>query len=796
MLADLHKLVILKQIYKSHLEAGNIHVDLKLPVMNTRDKIASDLNNTFKAFINDISHFISEGIMVIDSAGLVQMWNNTLQNSTGIPAEDVIGRPAWDVIRDIYRADLTPDEVKNRALEYITGINSSSEQDMRKCIRFPAFDAGGRPVTFGVNLLKKTLHKEPFLYCIVSDITGQVSEYGKSEYTTICSTGRGDAAPPVIKTGRKRNLGSLDDGALSLIAEKYSRSFHLAPISLTITTRDEGVIVEVNDEFLRNTGYIRDEVEGKTVFDINIWETPEVRERILSPLKSWKPVKNREIIFRHKNGELHNYIYSGEPVRIGEVDCIISNFFDITERKKLEEALRISEEKFSRSFRVAPISLSITTLDEGTIMEVNDEFLRNTGYTRSDIIGRTVFDIRIWEPPGDRERIIPLLRQGRTIKNIEITFRHRNGDLHNYIYSAEPIVLDGLHCIISIFFDITEKKQLENALRLSEEMYKTIFESSGSAMGIVNNDTLVLVNNGMVSLSGYSKKQIEGKMTWQEFVIPEYVREIRKNARELGTDEASLINRSEFRIKDINGNIKDVYCLTALGPAPQQYVVTLVDMTEYNYLLGQINEISKREQQRVGELLHDNLIQYLTGISLLIRTMEIKKQVGRLIEMKDIRKLHDLISESLSLAKKLLKGLFLVEIDYEGLPSTLKNLATSISEIYEISCIFEEDNISENIDVIKATELYYIANEAVHNAVKHGNADEISILLKNCEDDITLEVTDNGSGIENKEIRETGGFGLKLMRFRAKMIGAKIHIGNNPDGKGVKVTCRLQKNNI
>ena len=355
---------------------------------------------------------------------------------------------------------------------------------------------------------------------------------------TICSAAEKDLTLQENAIQKPAAPAFLNDNTLRSTVEKYSRSFQFAPISLTITTLNEGLIVEVNDEFLRNTGYMREEVEGKTVFDINIWETPAAREKILAPLNNWKPVKNREIIFRHKNGELHNYIYSGEPVRIGDVDCIISNFFDITERKKLEEALRISEEKFSRTFRAAPISLSITTLDDGLIMEVNDEFLHNTGYSRSDIIGRTVFEINIWEPAGDRDRIIPLLRQGLTIKNIEIRFRHRNGDLHNYIYSAEPIMLDGVSCIISIFFDITEKKQLENALRLSEDMYKTIFQSSGSAMGIVRNDLLVLVNDGMVKLFGYSKKQIEGKMTWQEFVITEYVREIRKNARELGADEA------------------------------------------------------------------------------------------------------------------------------------------------------------------------------------------------------------------------------------------------------------------
>jgi len=761
--------------------------------MNVHESLSPDISENMLNFMGEISSFISDGILIFNYDGRIKLWNNTVHNMTGIPAEKVLEKYIWNTIKDIYRSSLTPEEVELTAQGYITGIINSEDKSLRKCIMFPTFDSMGRAVTFGINLLKKTYNSESLIYCIVSDISDRVTDCISDEYMTICSAAEKDLTLQENAIQKPAAPAFLNDNTLRSTVEKYSRSFQFAPISLTITTLNEGLIVEVNDEFLRNTGYMREEVEGKTVFDINIWETPAAREKILAPLNNWKPVKNREIIFRHKNGELHNYIYSGEPVRIGDVDCIISNFFDITERKKLEEALRISEEKFSRTFRAAPISLSITTLDDGLIMEVNDEFLHNTGYSRSDIIGRTVFEINIWEPAGDRDRIIPLLRQGLTIKNIEIRFRHRNGDLHNYIYSAEPIMLDGVSCIISIFFDITEKKQLENALRLSEEMYKTIFESSGSAMGIVRNDLLVLVNDGMVKLSGYSKKQIEGKMTWQEFVIPEYVREIRKNARELGADEASLINQSEFRIKDIEGRIKDVYCLTALGPAPQQYVVTLIDMTEYNYLLGQINEISKREQQRVGELLHDNLIQYLTGISLLIRTLEIKKQTSRTIEMKDIRKLHDLISESLSLAKKLLKGLFLVEIDYEGLPSTLKNLATSVSEIYEITCTFEEENEENDIDVIKATELYHIANEAVHNAVKHGAADNITIKLKNCTEDITLQVTDNGCGFQDKNIRESSGFGLKLMKFRAKMVGAKIHISNNNEGCGVSIVCRLQK---
>lgn len=604
----------------------------------------------------------------------------------------------------------------------------------------------------------------------------------------ICIASRdGDSAVPC----EHGSTGRMD--ALRMSEEKYSKTFHLAPISLTITTLAEGRIVEVNDEFIRSTGFTREDIAGRTVLDVNIWETPEIREEIIEPVRRGHPVKGREIRFRHKNGEMHNYIFSAEAVNVNGVDCIISNFFDITDRKSLEEALRISEEKFSRSFRLAPISISITTLAEGRIVETNDAFLMETGYTREEIVGRTVYDINIWEPPGARNEVLAPLREGKSVRNREILFRHYNGDIHNYIYSADPIILNGEDCIISIFFDITEKKKLEDALRRSEAMYKTVFESTGSAMGIVKNDVLVLVNNGMVELSGYSREELEGKMTWQEFVIPEYVREIRKYARELGADEASVINRNEFKLRDRHGNIRSVYCLTALGQGEAEYVVTLIDMTEYNRLLGRVHEVSRREQQRIGELLHDNLIQYLTGISLVLRSLEMKKNSGGKIELRDLQKIQGLIGESLDLTKKLLKGILLVEINYEGLQNALKNLAASVSGLYDVSCTFTENCEVAGIDPASAAELYHIANEAVHNAVKHGNADSISICLGRDEGRIFLEVTDNGRGFGAKDPTKSDGLGLKLMKFRARMIGAKIRFGNDPRGKGVRVTCTLQK---
>lgn len=706
------------------------------------------------AVLHQLSAFMNDGVAIASVDGAVVLWNRAMERITGKPAADVTGLFIWDALG--------------------TGRNSGSPVS-RDLVMNMLQEHGAEPVKlryipgYTITLLCSSDNGAVFFYCLA------VRE-------------RDADLPLPGETGNESLINSL-----RLSEEKYSKTFHLAPISLTITTLAEGRIVEVNDEFIRNTGFTREDIAGKTVLDVNIWETPEIREEIIEPVRRGHPVKGREIRFRHKNGDMHNYIFAAEAVNVNGIDCIISNFFDITDRKQLEEALRISEEKFSRSFRLAPISISITTLNDGRIVEVNDAFLIETGYTREGIVGRTVFDINIWEPSGARSRVLAPLREGKSVRKREILFRHYNGEIHNYIYSADPISLNGEDCIISIFFDITEKKKLEDALRISEAMYKTVFESTGSAMGIVRNDMLVLVNNGMVELSGYSREELEGKKTWQEFVIPGYVREIRKSAGELGAEEASLINRSEFKLRDRNGLIKDVYCLTALGPGESEYVVTLIDMTEYNRLLGRVHEVSRREQQRIGELLHDNLIQYLTGISLILRSLEMKSNAGRKVELRDLEKIQGLIGESLDLTKKLLKGVLLVEINYEGLQNALKNLAISVSELYDVSCTFDENCDIEGIEPASAAELYHIANEAVHNAVKHGNADSIAISLGKDDGRICLEVTDNGRGFGMDDPGKSDGLGLKLMRFRARMIGAKIRIGNDPHGNGVRVTCTLQK---
>ncbi|HOK93872.1 MAG TPA: PAS domain S-box protein, partial [Spirochaetota bacterium] len=313
-------------------------------------------------FFADVSSALSDGLVLIDSHGKVLLWNNTIQNMTGISAANASGRYIWDIAKETWQYSHEREQMYEESRKFVLDTVNSHSGSLHRRIKFPCLAANGRKIILGINLFKKTFGNEPLLCCVLSDITDLFPEIDSKILFSESQSHELNMRTPEISPQE-----FLKEEALHISAEKYSRSFRFAPISLTITTLNEGKIIDVNDEFLRNTGYTREEIRSKTVFDINIWESPEVREQILSPVKKWKPVKNREIIFRHKDGSFHDYIFSAEPVRIGEVDCIVSNFIDVTETRKLEKALRVSEEKFSKSFMLAPISLSVTTLEEGVI---------------------------------------------------------------------------------------------------------------------------------------------------------------------------------------------------------------------------------------------------------------------------------------------------------------------------------------------------------------------------------------------------------------------------------------------
>jgi len=212
------------------------------------------------------------------------------------------------------------------------------------------------------------------------------------------------------------------------------------------------------------------------------------------------------------------------------------------------------------------------------------------------------------------------------------------------------------------------------------------------------------------------------------------------------------------------------------------------EMSKRERLEGEILAISEREQQRLGRDLHDSLCQHLTGTAMAGQVLEEKLAAKSLPEAADAEKVVLLVEEGITLARNMARGLSPVQLDAEGLPSVLEELAANTREKCGIDCRFYCAGGGAIADPMAAIHLYRIAQEAVTNAVRHGRASRIAISFSSTDHGPVLTIKDDGSGLPDALPAGNKGMGLHIMSHRAAMIGASFDAHRAPGG-GTLVTC-------
>jgi PAS domain S-box-containing protein len=327
----------------------------------------------------------------------------------------------------------------------------------------------------------------------------------------------------------------------------------------------------------------------------------------------------------------------------------------------------------------------------------------------------------------------------------------------------------------------------------SEERYRQVIDASPVPLSVDDmRGRIEFINRKFVEKFGYTHSEIPTSAEWmlRAYPNPEYRRHVTGRWRTFiseGLRGRKAVGPLEVEVTCKDGSTKRVEFMCTR--VENRLLVAANDITERERLEKQILEISEKEQERIGQDLHDGLCQLLSGIKFKTTLLEQKLKIKAPDEALAARAIESLLNGAIEQARNMAKGLHPVDIEARGLMSALEGLAASVSSLYGIQCqcVFRRQVLVHDHAV--AIHLYRIAQEAITNAVKHAQARNIRIALAGDPDRLTLTVDDDGVGLLQRISRRKRGMGLHLMDYRARSIGAHLEFGRAPIG-GTRVTCR------
>jgi PAS domain S-box-containing protein len=344
--------------------------------------------------------------------------------------------------------------------------------------------------------------------------------------------------------------------------------------------------------------------------------------------------------------------------------------------------------------------------------------------------------------------------------------------------------------IHGVGFDITDLKRTEEALQAERNVVSAILHTVGALVVVLDPEGKIIRFNRACELaSGYSFAEVSGQNIWDIFMVPEEIDRFKSDFEQLCADQ--LPRDYEGYLVKRDGSRRLIAWSSTVLPGNDgslTYVIaTGIDITERKNLEKAILEVSGREQRRIGQDLHDGLGQHLTGIAFMSKVQEQKLMEKSLPEAGDAAKIVKLVNEAIYKTRELARGLLPVVSDAQGLMSALQQWAGEVEDLFQVSCSFQCFTPVLIHDDTVATHLYYIAREAVNNAIKHGRASHIVIRLAADDEQGALTISDNGSGITELPANNAG-MGRHLMSYRARVIGGSLEIQRIPTG-GTMVTC-------
>ncbi|WP_030130437.1 helix-turn-helix transcriptional regulator [Pseudomonas sp. QTF5] len=243
--------------------------------------------------------------------------------------------------------------------------------------------------------------------------------------------------------------------------QRFEKTFNANPAPAVICRLSDLRYIKVNQGFLEMTGYARDQVIGASTYELDVLEGAENKDLAKQRLRDGTTIPQMQAELQLPDGGSKQVIVAGQPLELNDEDCMLFSFVNMELRHKAEIALRQSEERFAKAFRLTPVPILVCSADDQVVMDVNEAFLDILAYPSEEVLGKTVAQLGFIDDAGTRTRLFAALEKTGSVDRIDVRVRRKEGGLLDCAVSADTVNIQDGTCYLLVLMDITERKRTE-----------------------------------------------------------------------------------------------------------------------------------------------------------------------------------------------------------------------------------------------------------------------------------------------------------------------------------------------
>ena len=478
----------------------------------------------------------------------------------------------------------------------------------------------------------------------------------------------------------------------------------------------------------------------------------------------------------------------------GRAGRFIGTVLDVTEKKRAGEALKRSEERYRAVIEQSTEGIYLLDTESRRLLETNHAFQRMFGYTAEELEGREIYDLVAHSRENVDANVWRTLELGRVLIG-ERSYRRKDGSVVEVEIGASTISYDGQRAICATVRDVTARKRAEEALKRSEERFRSLVRYASDIIVIVAGDGEILYESPAVErVLGFTVEERVGTNAF-DYLHPEDRGPVARRFAELAGEPGGRIF-AEYRVRDNGGDWRH---FEAVGvnrleePIIAGIVVNLRDVTERWRTERALEEIREAERNRIARELHDGVLQ---DLSYTAQAMEVTR-----MKCEDPGVDPDLEEGAQAIrraARDLREAIYDLRAYRDG-TTDMRKLFGSLLDLNrrrmpDCDIAFDpEEGLLESLSGRGGTELLRIVQEALTNVRRHSGARRVNVALLSRGDSLEAEVSDDGRGFDPGAL--PSGIGTLGMRERALGLGGRIEVESEP-GAGTTVRFRAPLQNL